>query len=902
MRKFLFLEMPHGPFGRTAIKFLQKSGITAYSISVNGGFLCDQNLKSIPFLGTSHKWPQFIKQQILNKSITDVVIYGHRRSYHTIVNKLIASLSSPSSKSKMNHHDIIMAEDIDYNIELEDSNSIRTFSHSSIRFHCLEEGYMRPGYITYEQGGVNSESQILDIYKQAVQKLESRNDGSDAMQYKSANLMTNCTSIKPIAISNPFANRIKLAILHYAGILLLYPFFMHYQWHRNQGILSEIFGWILRAGRDYYHSKADASSLEKLLNSYTVHDASNFQNDCDANYVNKTPNSHNQQFVKNNSSSIGNEISSFEEKIRKEEINKTSSRFDHTKTTASNTGSNEDLVANKFASDDTNHFRTSCQEQNSTARKSDSKLFFLPLQLNTDFQMKCSSSFRDSAEVVETVLSSFAMYSAPNDVLIVKHHPLDNTFFDYRTFTMSVASALGISQRVLFISKCSNKEVFSKISGLVTVNSTMGLTAVMEGIPTITLGEAFYAAKGLAIKTMHSGKPDISLLDEFWQHPTPPIKENVKIFEKILHEHAIIPGNFYTKEGIRQCLPTLLYRMGLGGISYCEILSRGISKIPCIGEFLWDNDTECVVGWGHKHTAQKAMELAKKKNIPYVALEDGFIKSLGNSAQPLSLCIDRNGIYYSAASYSDLFRILKHKESELSNEDLKNAEHIIDLMLRYGLGKANALGEDRRIQEQNLSKLNLCSVPREQRVLIIDQTFGDASVAAGHANKSTFKMMLDNAINQFGAQNVWVKIHPNVSLGKKRGYLSSMKLEKLGVHVIKESINPIRLAQSFKNVWVATSGFGFEALIAGCEVTCYGVPFYSGWGLTIDRIKEVKRARIRNARTATIAELVAAAIIKYSVWVHPVNCKKCNAVEAIEAVCKIIQESTIHPPKKNRKS
>ncbi len=424
----------------------------------------------------------------------------------------------------------------------------------------------------------------------------------------------------------------------------------------------------------------------------------------------------------------------------------------------------------------------------------------------------------------------------------------------------------------------------------------------MEGIPTITLGEAFYASEGLAIRTMHSGKPDISLLDKFWLHPTPPIKEKVKIFEKILHEHAIIPGNFYTKEGIRQCLPTLLYRMGLGGISYCEILSRGISKIPCIGEFLWDNDTECVVGWGHKHTAHKAMELAKKKNIPYVALEDGFIKSLGNSAQPLSLSIDRNGIYYSAASYSDLFRILKHKESELSNEDLKNAEHIIDLMLRYGLGKANALGEDRRIQEQNLSKLNLCSVPREQRVLIIDQTFGDASVAAGHADKSTFKMMLDNAINQFGAQNVWVKIHPNVSLGKKRGYLSSMKLEKLGVHVIKESINPIRLAQSFKNVWVATSGFGFEALIAGCEVTCYGVPFYSGWGLTIDRIKEVKRARIRNARPATIAELVAAAIIKYSVWVHPVNCKKCNAVEAIETVCKIIQESTNHPPKKNRKS
>ena len=56
----------------------------------------------------------------------------------------------------------------------------------------------------------------------------------------------------------------------------------------------------------------------------------------------------------------------------------------------------------------------------------------------------------------------------------------------------------------------------------------------------------------------------------------------------------------------------------------------------------------CVLGWGHKPTADKARRYAAQHNLPYIALEDGFLRSLGlgcKGAQPLSLVVDHTGIY-----------------------------------------------------------------------------------------------------------------------------------------------------------------------------------------------------------------------------------------------------------------
>jgi capsular polysaccharide export protein len=77
-----------------------------------------------------------------------------------------------------------------------------------------------------------------------------------------------------------------------------------------------------------------------------------------------------------------------------------------------------------------------------------------------------------------------------------------------------------------------------------------------------------------------------------------------------------------------------------------------------------------------------------------------------------------------------------------------------------------------------------------------------------------------------------------------------------------------------------TSLCGFEALIHGKEVHCYGMPFYAGWGLTHD-IHHCQR-RIQQL---TLQDLIYQTLISYPTYVlpdirHPVSVE--TAVQWLE--------------------
>jgi capsular polysaccharide export protein len=65
-------------------------------------------------------------------------------------------------------------------------------------------------------------------------------------------------------------------------------------------------------------------------------------------------------------------------------------------------------------------------------------------------------------------------------------------------------------------------------------------------------------------------------------------------------------------------------------------------------------------------------------------------------------------------------------------------------------------------------------------------------------------------------------------------------------------------------VHTLTSLTGFEALLRGVSVTTYGLPFYAGWGLSIDQLHCERRSR-----RLTLDELVAATLILYPRYIDP---------------------------------
>lgn len=244
--------------------------------------------------------------------------------------------------------------------------------------------------------------------------------------------------------------------------------------------------------------------------------------------------------------------------------------------------------------------------------------------------------------------------------------------------------------------------------------------------------------------------------------------------------------------------------------------------------------------------------------MPYVALEDGFLRSFGSGDRfpPLSLIVDKQGVYYDSTQPSALEHLLE------SNTAL--------------VTKATAAAMT-KLQALQLSKYNHAPAlaqealrPNDrQRVLVIDQTAGDLSVALGGATAQTFAAMLAAALDENPEATIYVKTHPEVSSGRKRGYLTHVQADAR-IAVLREVINPQDLIAHMDKVYVVTSGMGFEALLAGKPVSCFGLPWYAGWGATDDRQANAS-VLTRRTRKRSVDELFAAAYLHYTHYLDPVT-------------------------------
>lgn len=267
-------------------------------------------------------------------------------------------------------------------------------------------------------------------------------------------------------------------------------------------------------------------------------------------------------------------------------------------------------------------------------------------------------------------------------------------------------------------------------------------------------------------------------------------------------------------------------------------------------------EVSSVAVWGKRRTALAGERFAVKRNIPVLRLEDGFLRSLGLGClgyPPLSLVIDRCGIYYDATAPSDLEILLECEE--FSRDLLDDARMAMEALLEHGLSKYNHAPE--------ASPLKLGHETRT-RILLLDQTVGDMSVELGGGGEA-FRCMLDVALANHPQASFFVKVHPDVIAGKKKGYLSESSLTQR-MQIIAQDYSPLSLLRQVDIVYTVSSQMGFEALLLGKDVRCFGMPFYAGWGVTTDAQPCLRRTRKRS-----VVEIFAAAYLKYARYVHPVT-------------------------------
>jgi capsular polysaccharide export protein len=114
------------------------------------------------------------------------------------------------------------------------------------------------------------------------------------------------------------------------------------------------------------------------------------------------------------------------------------------------------------------------------------------------------------------------------------------------------------------------------------------------------------------------------------------------------------------------------------------------------------------------------------------------------------------------------------------------------------------------------------------------------------------------------------KPHPDVEAGYRRGAIPPAEAHALADLVLDRA--PIApLLDQVDAVHTITSLTGFEALLRGRAVTCWGRPFYAGWGLTEDRAPIPRRVR-----RLTLDELVAGALLLHPRYQDPVTGLPCS--------------------------
>lgn len=77
--------------------------------------------------------------------------------------------------------------------------------------------------------------------------------------------------------------------------------------------------------------------------------------------------------------------------------------------------------------------------------------FLFPLQLDSDFQVRVHSSFGRMVPAIELVIQNFAEYAPSDCLLVIKNHPLDNGWINYRRIVRKLGVDNGIGDRILFL-------------------------------------------------------------------------------------------------------------------------------------------------------------------------------------------------------------------------------------------------------------------------------------------------------------------------------------------------------------------------------------------------------------------------------------------------------------------
>jgi len=194
-RVFLFLQGPHGPFFHKLGRMLRRAGADVWRVGFNKGDSVFWPNKSnyIPFQGAQETWPDTFKAIVSDKSVTDIVLYGDTRPIH--------------------------------------AQAVRYAKANGLHVHVFEEGYLRPYWVTYERGGSNGHSRLMEM---SVQQMRADLELSDM------------DTALPPASWGDMRHHIFYGALYHGFVLAMNRAYRNFRPHRSLSVRKEFALYIQR--------------------------------------------------------------------------------------------------------------------------------------------------------------------------------------------------------------------------------------------------------------------------------------------------------------------------------------------------------------------------------------------------------------------------------------------------------------------------------------------------------------------------------------------------------------------------------------------------------------------------------------------------------------------------------
>lgn len=391
----VLLQGPVGPFFKRFAKKLRARGYRVLKVDFNiGDAWQSRGSGAFLFRDTAERWKIWFAAFLRGNRPKCVVLFGDQRLYH--------------------RHAVSACRELDIDV------------------WCIEEGYIRPHYVTFERGGNSASSALARAW----------DDGRDHRVQEPS----------PIDGSG-FRAMATATVPYYVANSLLRRYVDNYTHHRSRPIITEAFFWARNAWRKWRRKLRNAHSSLDLLEHH-------------------------------------------------------------------------------------NH-----------------KFFVVALQVYDDLNVVSHGRGWSNEMLIEESIRSFANHAEPDELLVIKCHPLDRGHWTYDGIVREMAEIAGVGDRVRLIDDGPLGLLLRHARGVVNINSTSGILGLRVGCPVFVLGEAIYKHPELA----QSG--DIAELDAFWRNPVTPDKTAVERFIARLIGETQVNGSLYQPEYFDMTIDAMIERI-----------------------------------------------------------------------------------------------------------------------------------------------------------------------------------------------------------------------------------------------------------------------------------------------------------------------------------------------------